>query len=31
LEQTPCGMELFPAADQEQFDYSRRVIDECDL
>ncbi len=26
----PSGMELFPAADMEQFTYIKRVIDECD-
>lgn len=26
----PAGMELFPAADQDQFDYIKKVIDECD-
>ena len=26
----PAGMELFPAADEEQFDYIKRVIDDCD-
>jgi hypothetical protein len=30
LNQIPSGMELFPAADQEQFDYIKKVIDECD-
>lgn len=26
----PAGMELFPAADEEQFAFIRRVIDDCD-
>ncbi len=26
----PAGMELFPAADQEQLEYIKRVIDDCD-
>jgi hypothetical protein len=26
----PAGMELFPAADTEQLDYIKKVIDECD-
>lgn len=26
----PAGMELFPAADEEQFDYIKRIIDESD-
>jgi hypothetical protein len=26
----PAGMELFPAADQEQFEFIKRVIDDCD-
>jgi hypothetical protein len=26
----PAGMELFPAADTEQFQYIKKVIDECD-
>jgi hypothetical protein len=26
----PSGMEIFPAADVEQFDYIKKVIDECD-
>ena len=26
----PAGMELFPAADEEQFEYIKRVIDDCD-
>src|ERR1022692_1814662 len=26
----PAGMELFPAADEEQFNYIKRVIDDCD-
>jgi len=26
----PAGMELFPAADQDQFDFIKRVIDDCD-
>jgi nucleoside 2-deoxyribosyltransferase len=26
----PAGMELFPAADEEQFSYIRQIIDECD-
>jgi hypothetical protein len=30
LEQIPAGMEAFPAIDMEQFEYIKRVIDECD-
>jgi hypothetical protein len=26
----PAGMELFSAADEEQFSYIKRIIDECD-
>jgi Domain of unknown function (DUF4062) len=26
----PAGMEIFPAADVEQFAYIKKVIDECD-
>ncbi|MBE9173002.1 DUF4062 domain-containing protein [Cyanobium sp. LEGE 06143] len=26
----PAGMELFPAADEEQWDFIRKVIDDCD-
>jgi hypothetical protein len=26
----PAGMELFPAVDQQQFDFIKRVIDDCD-
>jgi hypothetical protein len=26
----PSGMEIFPAADVEQFDYIKKIIDECD-
>ncbi len=26
----PSGMELFPAVDEEQFEYIKRVIDDCD-
>lgn len=26
----PCGMELFPASDDEQFEFIKRVIDDCD-
>lgn len=26
----PAGMELFPAIDEEQFDFIKRVIDDCD-
>jgi hypothetical protein len=26
----PAGMELFPATDQEQFEFIRTVIDDCD-
>src|SRR5260370_34331354 len=26
----PAGMELFPAADEEQFQFIKRVIDDCD-
>jgi len=30
LDCIPAGMELFPAADEEQFDFIKRVIDDCD-
>lgn len=30
LDHIPSGMELFPAADTEQFDYIKKVIDQCD-
>lgn len=30
LRHIPAGMELFPASDIDQFDYIRRIIDECD-
>lgn len=30
LDCIPAGMELFPAADLEQFEYIKKVIDECD-
>ncbi|PBI91468.1 hypothetical protein BKP43_25250 [Variovorax boronicumulans] len=30
LDCIPCGMELFPAADEDQWSLIRRVIDECD-
>lgn len=30
LKHIPAGMELFPAADIEQLDYIKKVIDECD-
>jgi hypothetical protein len=26
----PSGMELFPASDEEQFDFIKRIIDDCD-
>jgi hypothetical protein len=26
----PAGMELFPAIDEEQFEFIKRVIDDCD-
>ncbi len=26
----PCGMELFPAADEEQFEFIKSIIDDCD-
>lgn len=26
----PAGMELFPATDEEQFEFIKRVIDDCD-
>ena len=26
----PAGMELFPAADEEQWEFIKRVIDDCD-
>ena len=30
LDHIPSGMELFPAADEDQFEYIKQVIDECD-
>src|SRR5438874_7109473 len=30
LDCIPAGMELFPAADEEQFQFIMRVIDDCD-
>ena len=30
LKHIPAGMELFPAADINQLDYIKKVIDECD-
>lgn len=30
LDCIPAGMELFPAADDEQWEFIKRVIDECD-
>ena len=30
LDCIPVGMELFPAADEEQFEFIKRVIDDCD-
>ncbi|SEE42748.1 DUF4062 domain-containing protein [Prevotella sp. lc2012] len=30
LDCIPAGMELFPAMDEEQFDFIKRVIDDCD-
>src|SRR6266567_7821681 len=30
LDCIPAGMELFPAADEEQFSFIKRVIDDCD-
>ena len=30
LDHIPSGMELFPAADEEQFAYIKKVIDQCD-
>jgi hypothetical protein len=30
LGHVPAGMEIFPAADSEQFEYIKKVIDECD-
>lgn len=30
LKHIPAGMELFPASDIDQFDYIKKVIDECD-
>jgi hypothetical protein len=30
LRHIPAGMELFPAADTEQFEYIKKVIDQCD-
>ena len=26
----PCGMELFPASDEEQFEFIKSIIDDCD-
>src|SRR4029078_13480085 len=26
----PSGMELFPAADEEQFEFIKKIIDDCD-
>ena len=26
----PCGMELFPAADEDQFEFIKSIIDDCD-
>ncbi len=30
LDGIPAGMELFPAADEEQFEFIKKVIDDCD-
>jgi len=30
LDCIPAGMELFPAADEEQFDFIKKIIDDCD-
>lgn len=30
LECIPAGMEAFPAIDEEQFEFIKRVIDDCD-
>src|SRR6266481_677947 len=30
LDCIPAGMELFPAADEDQFEFIKRVIDDCD-
>lgn len=30
LDCIPAGMELFPAADEEQFEFIKRIIDDCD-
>lgn len=30
LDCIPAGMELFPAMDEEQFDFIKRIIDDCD-
>src|SRR6476646_3341217 len=30
LDCIPAGMELFPAADEEQFEFIKKVIDDCD-
>jgi Domain of unknown function (DUF4062) len=30
LDHIPAGMELFPAVDMDQFEYIKKVIDECD-
>ena len=30
LDCIPAGMELFPAADEEQFEFIKRVINDCD-
>ena len=30
LDCIPSGMELFPATDEEQFEFIKRIIDDCD-
>ena len=30
LDCIPAGMELFPAMDEEQFEFIKKIIDDCD-
>ena len=30
LDCIPAGMELFPATDEDQFEFIKRIIDDCD-
>jgi hypothetical protein len=30
LDCIPCGMEAFPAVDDEQFEFIKKIIDDCD-